>query len=369
MLRQIQYILFLALWMPFYAASVESIVIPSLWDPGAREGVASGYLRYIIPAEEGVSSFQPIRNYLLYLQSPENIALQSVVPISEWKKLSSSIPVRPLPPAEKGRPRVLLLANRTSDHQANPKRLLDIIAQLEERGAEAFVLPVGAVGRLSASEKVTFYQHLGQMFGQQRAAAFPLGGQDIDPSQYGEEVNGAVGTNARMDEEEIDVIRGIYDHTEMHIIGICRGDQAIGVAFGCKMHQHIFSKEGPGTRVATEGNVLRSNRVLRTNYQVLEALLEDVDALRRSGDGRYRARLVHDHHQAVALEKGQPLRRPQDPILEPNMRLGDGSVITGFESVDRNGRVVLGFQPHIERERDGLGGKIFGAICERVLKD
>ncbi len=64
------------------------------------------------------------------------------------------------------------------------------------------------------------------------------GGNDVHPSYYGQEVNGAVDFDLPRDKAETEVIRA-FIHTGKPILGICRGIQLLNVALGGTLIQDI----------------------------------------------------------------------------------------------------------------------------------
>lgn len=64
------------------------------------------------------------------------------------------------------------------------------------------------------------------------------GGSDIHPSYYNEEINNAVNIDELRDEAEFKLIKAFVEKKKP-ILGICRGYQALNVAFGGSLYQHI----------------------------------------------------------------------------------------------------------------------------------
>jgi putative glutamine amidotransferase len=152
------------------------------------------------------------------------------------------------------------------------------------------------------------------------------GGPDLDPEAYGERRHAATGpVEAGLDEFELALARAA-DARRMPILAICRGMQALNVARGGSLHQHLPDVNGtainhrqtdPGTHLTHWVSLDSSTR--------LSGLL-----------GRRRLKVNSFHHQGVA-------------------RLGEGLVVTGrardgtvesIEAVDRD--FALGVQWHAE---------------------
>ena len=67
------------------------------------------------------------------------------------------------------------------------------------------------------------------------------GGADIEPSRYGQVVNGSVGIDAARDEAEWKLIDAFLQAGKP-VFGICRGCQVLNVYFGGSLHQDIETK-------------------------------------------------------------------------------------------------------------------------------
>jgi putative glutamine amidotransferase len=151
------------------------------------------------------------------------------------------------------------------------------------------------------------------------------GGPDLDPDAYGApERHAELGpTEPRLDAFELELARAA-DARGLPILGICRGAQALNVARGGTLHQHLpgHRQTEPATATTHTVHVEPSSR------------LADV-----AGAGRLRVNSFH--HQAVdVLGRG----------LRPVAHAADGIV----EAIEAAGpRLVLGVQWHAE----GLTGQ------------
>ena len=68
------------------------------------------------------------------------------------------------------------------------------------------------------------------------------GGEDIDPSNYGENKGKFTHVNLKRDQKEFDLFHSIYYGTPK--LGICRGAQFLTVASGGKLIQHVEGHNG-----------------------------------------------------------------------------------------------------------------------------
>lgn len=65
------------------------------------------------------------------------------------------------------------------------------------------------------------------------------GGDDVDPSSYGEERDKKCGkSDKEKDKQDIEIIKEFLDEGKP-ILGVCRGAQVLNVALGGTLHQHI----------------------------------------------------------------------------------------------------------------------------------
>jgi putative glutamine amidotransferase len=129
------------------------------------------------------------------------------------------------------------------------------------------------------------------------------GGPDLDPSNYGAgERHPELGpTEPGLDAFELELARAAHERA-LPILGICRGAQALNVALGGSLHQHVNGHRQtepatatthtvhvePGTRLA----LLVGTRPLRVNsfhHQAVDAIGHGLRAVARSADGTIEA--------------------------------------------------------------------------------
>jgi putative glutamine amidotransferase len=152
------------------------------------------------------------------------------------------------------------------------------------------------------------------------------GGPDLQPSTYGEEPHPELGpTEPRVDAVELALVRAA-DRRNLPILGICRGMQALNVARGGTLHQHLPEVVGNEFqhRQSEHGSVT-THHVETASHSRLRAVL-----------GGPKLQVNSFHHQAVRT-------------------LGQGLVATAWapdgtiEAVEEPGRrLVLGVQWHAE---------------------
>jgi putative glutamine amidotransferase len=156
------------------------------------------------------------------------------------------------------------------------------------------------------------------------------GGPDLDPGAYGaRERHEELGpTEPSLDDFELALARAAIERG-MPVLGICRGSQALNVACGGTLHQHLpgHRQTEPGTQATHEVEIFAGTR--------LAGLL---------GAGTMAVNSFH--HQAVdKLGRG----------LRISARASDGTV----EAIERPGGFALGVQWHAETLADG---RLFEAL-------
>jgi putative glutamine amidotransferase len=158
------------------------------------------------------------------------------------------------------------------------------------------------------------------------------GGPDLDPEAYGARIRHAeLGpTEPSLDAFELALARQGLER-QMPLLGICRGSQALNVACGGTLHQHVegHRQSEPGTESTHVVEVLEGTR--------LAGLI---------GAGTHAVNSFH--HQAVD-RLGEGLRVA---ALAP-----DGTV----EAIEHGGGFVLGVQWHAEALADA---RLFEALVD-----
>jgi putative glutamine amidotransferase len=173
------------------------------------------------------------------------------------------------------------------------------------------------------------------------AAVCLSGGPDLDPSAYGAKPSPDLGpTEPALDVFELEVAR-LADAAGLPILGICRGSQALNVARGGTLHQHLPA--------VTDGSI---------HHRQTAPGWAETHAVRLAPESRLAGVLGLDelsvnsfHHQAVD-------------------RLGDGLRAVAWapdgtvEAIEAEGdRLVLGVQWHAEvLERPGPHPRLFEAL-------
>lgn len=95
-----------------------------------------------------------------------------------------------------------------------------------------FFSQFGEVVLVHSNSNIDFFAEIGDVL------ALP-GGADVDPTKYGEQPRGFTGRANPHYEALDDLLLPKFIESGKPIIGICRGAQAINVALGGSLHQHI----------------------------------------------------------------------------------------------------------------------------------
>ncbi len=170
------------------------------------------------------------------------------------------------------------------------------------------------------------------------------GGRDINPALYGQAVTFATGVFDGDDIRDIALIREAYQR-KMPVLAICRGLQAVNVALGGELHQHVLSDSDsehptPADRPAARNahrhpiTIAKGSR-LASIYNTTE---REVNSL---------------HHQAISITA---------PNLEVVARTRAGA-IEAVESTDPTWP-LLAVQWHPEMLTADEESPLFGAFAE-----
>jgi putative glutamine amidotransferase len=167
------------------------------------------------------------------------------------------------------------------------------------------------------------------------------GGPDLDPAAYGAQPSPDLGpVEPSLDQFELEVAR-VADAAGLPILGICRGAQALNVARGGTLHQHL---------PAVTDNSIEHRQSTPGWYETHEARVEARSRLASVLD-RGRLGVNSFHHQAVDRLGGD---------LRAVAWAPDGTV-EGIE--DPGERFVLGVQWHAETLDNDPHPRLFEALA------
>lgn len=169
------------------------------------------------------------------------------------------------------------------------------------------------------------------------------GGDDVDPKHYGEEIAfDSVETTPLRDDFEL-ALAEILKKDNRPILGICRGEQILNVAFGGSLYQHI-----DGHRQEERGAI--NERAATVTEGTLLSELAGTDEIFTNSF----------HHQAV---------KAVAPGFIVAAKAPDGTV-EAIEPEDRSARFFLAVQWHPEYfyKTDKCAANIFKAFVEAAKK-
>jgi putative glutamine amidotransferase len=166
------------------------------------------------------------------------------------------------------------------------------------------------------------------------------GGPDLDPVAYGAKPAPELGpTEPALDVFELEVAK-VADSIGLPIFGICRGAQALNVARGGTLHQHLPA--------ITDHSV--DHRQTAPGWQETHSVFVDRDSRLGRILGDENPRVNSFHHQAVDV-LGSGLRA---------VAWAPDGTVEGIEDTD--GRLVIGVQWHAETLDNGPHPRLFEAL-------
>ena len=170
------------------------------------------------------------------------------------------------------------------------------------------------------------------------------GGRDLDPALYGQEVTAAIEIFGGDDTRDIALIHEAY-RRKMPVLAICRGLQAVNVALGGELHQHVLSGSDPEHPTPDDEAEVR-------NAHRHPVRLEEGSRL-ASIYGTMERKVNSLHHQAISLAA---------PGLKVVARTPEGA-IEAVESTDPTWR-LLAVQWHPEMLSAGEESILFDSFAE-----
>lgn len=200
------------------------------------------------------------------------------------------------------------------------------VSAVQRTGAVALILPVDARAPTQLLDRID--------------ALLVIGGADLDPSTYGAERDPKTeSTYPERDAFELALL-GAAVERDMPVLGVCRGMQALNVALGGTLLQHIPEVNGSNPHRRAVGTFEGTEHVVSLDPGSLAATA--------AGEEVHTARC--HHHQSID-------------------RLGDGLIVSGraeqdglaeaIELADR--RWVLGVQWHPEADERS---RLFAALAD-----
>lgn len=297
MLAKIAGFLFILFSVSNSLAAVDILI----WQPTPQ------HPKFILPLKAGETSKQAIERYrsLLYHEVYGDPHVFENAD-GRTEKLSA------------GQDKVIFIANNLKDHFAGETRATKFMSHFSK--SDNFVLLLGAAERLKAQERKEFYQLLTKKF----AGLVTMGGDDVAPKMYQEEVTYARNFNETRDRLEIELIQTWAQSQKGFLFGVCRGHQMTSVAFGAKLIQDIPAELPNSIKHADH---IHSVDLKQTSQGLLQNMLQQKNKLE----------VYSWHHQSVKYQS--------NPYLELAATSTDG-VVEALEFKNGKGLIVQ-FHPEL----------------------
>lgn len=172
------------------------------------------------------------------------------------------------------------------------------------------------------------------------------GGEDVDPSRYGEDVDPDAGVqvNLERDAMEFQLLEEALER-DMPVLAICRGMQLLNVSLGGKLIQHLDGHRGAD--MSTQPS---------TFHRIYIAPGSKLAAVVGSG-GTVRVNSIH--HQGTK----EPQRAPG--LLASAYALDDG-LIEALESPNHRWMIGVQFHPERREETPPHFDRLFEALVDRA---
>ena len=160
-----------------------------------------------------------------------------------------------------------------------------------------------------------------------------IGGGDIDPDRYGGDTNhnSLAGIDQERDESELNLLRELVSGNEYPTLCICRGMQALNVALGGSLHEHIpeiqendihRGEAGGWTihEVSVDPDSFLANLMERINiatysghHQAIKELASSAKIVALAPDGIIEAMEVPGHPWLVAVQWHPEMSANEEP--------------------------------------------------------
>lgn len=319
--------------LSFLLAIVLTILSPLV---GAQEAFvwrqSQSSQAFLLAHKPGQTPAQALQEYFAKLTSEERLtSLVETEELAPWREGQGlryeTGELTPLPP--KGRkPRFIVVTNEVNDIFVS-ERVPNVARQLEAAGAEVVFLPVMHDLNLNAPQAKVYRQHIIKNFD----AMLVLGGDDIDPFLYGDEVSYAIAVNRRRDVSELKFTKQFIEAQEGLSFGICRGHQMCAVSHGNRLVQDIqIERDAPMLHRDGDHAIRIDNR--SPIFQDFETTEIQVNSY---------------HHQEVVVA-------PDDPNLRVTATSLDHTPIT--EAMEFRNGLGASLQFHPELMDDEVGQKL-----------
>lgn len=201
--------------------------------------------KVILPKLDTETPEQAIARYLKQIQSNEDLqTLFKNSPLLHAKSDDGSIQnlsnviAEPGAKLETTKLRVAIIANKAVD-LVGRSRVNGVMKLFASAGGDSSVIAISADAGLSKRDADEFRSRISERFD----VLVGLGGDDVDPSLYGQEKTHAIKVNPTRDSSELKLVK-VFKNSERGVyFGVCRGHQMGAVADGHELYQDI-QKDG-----------------------------------------------------------------------------------------------------------------------------
>lgn len=300
--------------------------------------------RVIIPVPENQTPQQALDAYLHHISANPELSSLFMRERQSLPKAQGSIEILK-GSANPTRPLTALIANSAEDMQPSGERISRNTQVFTRAGGDVYVIAIGADVALGDKEKVEFREKIAREI----KLLVALGGDDLDPSLYGESPTHAKNFNSVRDQSEVELIKRFKAEEKGIFFGVCRGHQAGAIADGHRLFQDL-SANGVGSsnehvnEHGADSNARQRWHHVTVNDSLLFKFLKDSTPLVNS-----------IHHQSVNANpngKSRPVAFHEGVIEALEMKNGLG----------------LSLQWHGEFPADVSGNESFSNQNFRVLR-
>ena len=177
------------------------------------------------------------------------------------------------------------------------------------------------------------------------------GGEDVDPSRYGESPSPALGAVSRRRDEVEFCAMEVALERQIPILGICRGAQVINVALGGTLYQDLATdmpgslmhrQEQPWGQRSQHARVIADSRLHEIvgaqdlfinsyHHQAMRDVAAELVVVARADDGMVEAVEGRDHPWLIGVQWHPERYEASTPSTDPDRRLfhAFADVVTG----------------------------------------
>jgi putative glutamine amidotransferase len=309
--------------------------------------------RIILPKKQQESPEQAVGRYVHRLNNDPGLAS-----LRPQNPLNFRIGKFELLTAEKtsGPVRMAFIANWMDDLSTQGARIQRNLKAFSKAGADPYVIGLSADLGLNPEDAQSFRDKVARNF----SLLVSLGGDDIAPEVYGEELTHSRRTNAIRDRSEFLLVQNFKNLARGIFFGICRGHQMGAIADGHSLRQDL-SATGAGTtdhHINLKGSNTSEMQTWHHIYFEDSLLARFLLGKIKPGIGAtYKAQVNSVHHQVVD---------PKDTAASKVVALDDRDATV--EALQGHNRKSFSVQFHPEFPSEISGNREFSNRGFQILK-